>query len=339
MSKPMKKTAPINLRPFYVKDISWLKEVVKQFFPDRTNSEWRRIMSGKRKKGELLFFIEKGDQPLGGVSVTAPFNSPTWRIARIHTLGELPEDDKVEIVRQIIADDPLIYRIDLTHMKLSEADRLIYGRLTGIDWPSKRETYFAPQVAKWQIAFIPWEFGYLAVVTDSARKKIASIEFLREGGEGLSLRVRQAAYFSGYLSHDGKILTPEAPDLDDECEVLKLARRELRLYLSGGHEIRIPYKFPEGTAFQKRVWEETLKIPYGSVKTYADIAEIIQPDKDKTGQMARAVGRALAANPLPIIIPCHRVIGSNQMLIGFGGGVDVKDYLLQLEMWHAIPTA
>ncbi|NLA95443.1 MAG: methylated-DNA--[protein]-cysteine S-methyltransferase [Clostridiaceae bacterium] len=125
----------------------------------------------------------------------------------------------------------------------------------------------------------------------------------------------------------------------DECDVLRLLRKELQLYLGGGHEINIPYEFPDGTPFQKQVWEETLKIPYGAVKTYAGIAEIIQPDKDKAGQMARAVGRALAANPLPIIIPCHRVIGSNQMLTGFGGGVDVKDHLLQLEMWHAIPAS
>ncbi len=339
MKRRNKQNPSVEMRPFYVKDIVWLKEMVKQVFPDRTTSEWRSIMSRKRKKGEQLYFLSRGGRGLGGVNVTAPFNSPTWRIARVHTVESLSDQDKKEIARQVIGDDEMIYRVDMAHMELSEADHRIFGRLTGIDWPARRDTFFAPQVTKRQVAFIPWEFGYLAAVTTPDREKIAVIEFVREGGETLSMPVKQAAYFFGFLGHDGKILIPEVMELPGECDVLKLLRKELRLYLSGGHEISLPFEFPDGTPFQKQVWEETLKIPYGAVKTYADIAEIIQPDKDKAGQMARAVGRALAANPLPIIIPCHRVIGSNQMLTGFGGGVDVKDHLLQLEMWHAIPAS
>ncbi len=339
MKKQDEQNPSVEMRPFYVKDIAWLKEMVRQVFPERTESEWRSIMSKKRKKGEQLYFLERNGKGLGGVNVTAPFNSSTWRIARIHTVAGLSESEKEEIVRQLIGDDELIYRVDMNHTVLTKADHKDFGRLTGIDWPSKRETYFAPRVAEWQIAFIPWEFGYLAAVTTRDRKKIAAIEFVREGGEALSLRVKQAAYFYGFLGHDGKILIPEAMESPEECDVLQLVRRELRLYLKGGYQVSIPFEFPEGTPFQKQVWEETLKIPYGAVKTYADIAEAIQPDKNKAGQMARAVGRALAANPLPIIIPCHRVIGSNQMLTGFGGGVDVKDHLLQLEMWHAIPVS
>lgn len=339
MKKQNEQNPSIEMRPFYVKDITWLKEAVKQVFPGRTVSEWRSIMGKKRNKGEELYFLGCGGQSLGGVNVTAPFNSPTWRIARAHTIASLSRPDKEEIIRQIIGGDELIYRVDLAHMELTEADFGVFGRLTGIDWPAKWETFFAPQVARWQIAFIPWEFGYLAAVTTNDREKITAIEFVREGGATLSMRVKQAAYYHGFLGHDGKILVPEVMELPDECDVLKLVRNELRLYLSGGYELKIPFAFPEGTDFQKQVWEETMKIPYGAVKTYADIAEAIQPDKSKTGQMARAVGRALAANPLPIIIPCHRVIGSNQTLTGFGGGVDVKDHLLQLEMWHAIPAS
>ena len=336
MNHPDKEHHSIELRPFYIKDIEWLKDTVKQFFPDRTDSEWRSLMSKKRKKGEQLFFISRDGKGFGGVNVTAPFNSPTWRIARIHTLGPLSEEEKKLIVRQLIDGDEQIYRIDTSYTELSETDRKTIGRLTGIDWPSRHETFFAPQVAKWQIAFVPWEFGYLAVVTSDDREKIAAIEFVREAGEGLSMRVKHAAYLHGFMDHEGRILLPDTVEPEDESPILKKARQEIRLYLRGGHEIDLPYEFPQGTPFQQQVWEETLKIPYGAVKTYADIAQAIQPDEKKAGQLARAVGRALAANPLPIIIPCHRVIGSNQTLTGFGGGVDVKDHLLQLEMWHVI---
>ncbi|HHW58351.1 MAG TPA: methylated-DNA--[protein]-cysteine S-methyltransferase [Clostridia bacterium] len=82
----------------------------------------------------------------------------------------------------------------------------------------------------------------------------------------------------------------------------------------------------QGTDFQKAVWREISKIPYGKVKTYEEIAKLI--DKPKAG---RAVGQALNKNPIPIIIPCHRVIGKDGNLTGFGGGIEIKKFLLSLE--------
>lgn len=81
-----------------------------------------------------------------------------------------------------------------------------------------------------------------------------------------------------------------------------------------------------GTDFQKRVWKELLKIPYGETISYKELA--IKLGNLKT---IRAAARANGANPLPIIIPCHRVIGSNGKLVGYGGGLDVKEKLLELE--------
>lgn len=81
-----------------------------------------------------------------------------------------------------------------------------------------------------------------------------------------------------------------------------------------------------GTDFQKRVWNELLKIPYGETISYKDLA--IRLGNLKT---IRAAAKANGANPLPIIIPCHRVIGSDGKLVGYGGGLDVKEKLLQLE--------
>jgi len=81
-----------------------------------------------------------------------------------------------------------------------------------------------------------------------------------------------------------------------------------------------------GTDFQKRVWKELLKIHYGGTISYKELA--LRLGNLKT---IRAAARANGANPLPIIIPCHRVIGSNGKLVGYGGGLDVKEKLLELE--------
>jgi methylated-DNA-[protein]-cysteine S-methyltransferase len=83
---------------------------------------------------------------------------------------------------------------------------------------------------------------------------------------------------------------------------------------------------PEGTPFQRRVWNALLEIPYGETISYGELAARIG---DRSA--SRAVGLANGSNPLPIVIPCHRVIGSNGKLIGYGGGLPVKRQLLALE--------
>jgi methylated-DNA-[protein]-cysteine S-methyltransferase len=83
---------------------------------------------------------------------------------------------------------------------------------------------------------------------------------------------------------------------------------------------------PEGTPFQQLVWEELLKIPYGETISYGELAHRIGNPK-----ASRAVGLANGSNPIPIVIPCHRVIGSNGKLTGYGGGLPIKEKLLALE--------
>ncbi len=83
---------------------------------------------------------------------------------------------------------------------------------------------------------------------------------------------------------------------------------------------------PKGTPFQKRVWAELLKIPYGKTVSYQDIAVAIGNSK-----ACRAVGLANNKNPIPIFIPCHRVIGKNGKMVGYAGGLDCKKSLLEIE--------
>ena len=83
---------------------------------------------------------------------------------------------------------------------------------------------------------------------------------------------------------------------------------------------------PEGTPFQIAVWSALQEIPYGCTCSYGDIAK-----KIGNPNAARAVGMANNKNPISIIVPCHRVIGANGTLVGYGGGIDIKKYLLELE--------
>ena len=108
--------------------------------------------------------------------------------------------------------------------------------------------------------------------------------------------------------------------------VLAEARRELLAYFDGTlREFRIPLA-PNGTEFQRRVWNALTNIPYGTTISYADLARRID-----NLTAVRAVGAANGRNPIPVIVPCHRVIGSDGSLTGFGGGLDRKRWLLHHE--------
>lgn len=104
------------------------------------------------------------------------------------------------------------------------------------------------------------------------------------------------------------------------------ALRQLEAYFAGKlTEFDIALD-PAGTAFQKKVWKALQSIPYGQTRTYGQIAQSIHHPK-----AFRAVGAANNRNPIPIVVPCHRVIGKSGGLVGFGGGLDTKRALLQLE--------
>jgi methylated-DNA-[protein]-cysteine S-methyltransferase len=104
------------------------------------------------------------------------------------------------------------------------------------------------------------------------------------------------------------------------------ARRQLAEYFAGERREFDLVLAPAGTPFERSVWDELKKIPFGETRSYGQIARALgRPDA------ARAVGRANGANPIPIVVPCHRVIGADGSLTGFGGGLDVKSRLLELE--------
>lgn len=116
------------------------------------------------------------------------------------------------------------------------------------------------------------------------------------------------------------------PALEESSPLLEKARDQLAAYFDGtGHGFDLPFN-PHGTAFQRRVWQRLSKIPYGATATYGDLAMDLDSGP-------RAIGGACGRNPIPILIPCHRVLGANGSLGGYSGwdGVDTKRALLQLE--------
>lgn len=149
-------------------------------------------------------------------------------------------------------------------------------------------------------------------------------------------------YYYIYETKIGKILLAEEEGhmtnlyFDDQREVegaelketalIREAKKQLDEYLLGRRkEFNLPLK-AKGTEFQQRVWQALLDIPYGETKSYGEIAKIIGNPK-----AARAVGLANNRNPISIFIPCHRVIGKNGKLVGYGGGLQIKEFLLTLE--------
>ncbi|MCF1621331.1 methylated-DNA--[protein]-cysteine S-methyltransferase [Tetragenococcus koreensis] len=92
----------------------------------------------------------------------------------------------------------------------------------------------------------------------------------------------------------------------------------------------LPVK-PEGTDYRKNVWKALLEVPYGETASYKDIAQMVDAASPDRKTSARAVGGAVGKNPISIIIPCHRIIGSDGDLTGYGGGIDRKIKLLELE--------
>ena len=154
-----------------------------------------------------------------------------------------------------------------------------------------------------------------------------------------------AYYFSPLgriiLMSDGTALTglyfdgeKDSPDLSaahkKDLPVFGEAMRWLDLYFAGKEPDFSPALNPTGTTFQMSVWAILQTIPFGETTTYGAIAHRLEEDTGKR-MSAQAVGGAVGRNPISILIPCHRVIGTDGSLTGYAGGLDKKEYLLELE--------
>lgn len=125
---------------------------------------------------------------------------------------------------------------------------------------------------------------------------------------------------------DGPRPAKPEPEWQQNEKPFREVIRQLKEYFAGTrHRFDLPLA-PEGTEFQLKVWQVLRRIPYGATWSYGQVARRIRKP-----QASRAVGAANGQNPLPIIVPCHRVIGASGSLTGFGGGLKIKQQLLELE--------
>ena len=119
--------------------------------------------------------------------------------------------------------------------------------------------------------------------------------------------------------------------LPQDTEILTEAKKWLDVYFSGEEPQFTPSLHPAGSEFRQMVWQVLLQIPYGQTATYGEIARKMVELKNTSHMSAQAVGGAVGHNEISIIIPCHRVVGTNGSLTGYAGGIDKKISLLQLE--------
>ena len=150
---------------------------------------------------------------------------------------------------------------------------------------------------------------------------LVAVDFLDDAPPTSASEARVRSRVSGRL---GRRPLGERADGDP---VLRSAVAQLHAYFAGTlEEFDLPLA-PEGTPFQLRVWEQLRSIRYGETASYGDVARWL----GLTGHGARAVGLANGSNPIPVIVPCHRVVGASGLLTGYGGGLDRKRTLLDLE--------
>ncbi|MCF8012375.1 MAG: methylated-DNA--[protein]-cysteine S-methyltransferase [Clostridiales bacterium] len=152
--------------------------------------------------------------------------------------------------------------------------------------------------------------------------RIGMLTVLSDGENITGLWIKNMKY-----SENAEIFEVDADDLP----VFQKTREWLDCYFDGKKPDFMPPVKTEGTEFRQSVWKILCEIPYGEVITYGDIARKIALQTGKTKMSAQAVGGAVGNNPVSILIPCHRVVGAKGNLIGYGGGLDIKACLLQLE--------
>ncbi len=136
------------------------------------------------------------------------------------------------------------------------------------------------------------------------------------------------------MFENNKYDAPHREDWKRDTSATREAREQLLQYFAGDRQTFDLVLNPVGTDFQKQIWHTLAKIPFGETWSYGQVANKIGAPK-----AVRAVGAANGRNPIPIILPCHRVIGSNGTLTGFGGGLPTKQWLLEHEGVKAVAQA
>lgn len=199
----------------------------------------------------------------------------------------------------------------------------------------------APMLLTYNVGFIPFQRGVIAI--KGGIDFVDEVSFLGFSKPIEDRFTRLCADYCGFTK-DGLLLPRGHENYEHystdglPSEVIR-AITQIREYLKKERTVfDVVIKLPESSSFRMDVWNEIKKIPFGDTKSYEDIAlALSNNDKVKARKLTRAVGHACSENPVPIIIPCHRVIGKDGKLVGFKDGVEFKDFLLTHELFAALP--
>ncbi len=190
----------------------------------------------------------------------------------------------------------------------------------------------------YSVGFVPFRKGVLAVRGDN--ETVESTKFYGYGTRIEETLERNIAIRTGIADTDGVLKEAGSPEYKEEMNMsfpkeVQRCMQELYEYFGKRRTVFSIHAVPLfGSEFQKRVWEKVSKIPYGVTISYEDVAlELTGGDKASARNLTRAVGAACRDNPLPVLIPCHRVIGKDGRLVGFSGGLEYKEFLLNHEMF------
>lgn len=199
-----------------------------------------------------------------------------------------------------------------------------------------------PEFRLYNTCFVPFQRG-IASVSGTA-DYIDKVTFLNYGDIITDEMISQAAWNIGITDDDGRLLPRGSKAYDIDIRELNFLPPEVRraglelreFFLKKRDSFDINISLEGYTEFQVSVWETLKTIPYGTTCSYEDVAlQLTGGDIARARKITRAVGNACSENPVPILIPCHRVIGKNGMLVGFSGGIQYKDFLLQNEMFSS----
>jgi O-6-methylguanine DNA methyltransferase len=195
----------------------------------------------------------------------------------------------------------------------------------------------ASEYPDYSVAFVYFPKGVIAIRGSSSY--VEGVRFYSVGERIEDPFDKRVAIRTGVADESGTILS-EHNSRSSEAVIhlpgeLSKAARELKEYLKKSRtKFSVSVNFPYGSDFQRHVWQEIQRIPYGTTVSYEDIAMALTGnDKVAARNLSRAVGSACSDNPIPILIPCHRVIGKDGKLVGFSSGVENKEFLLEHEIF------
>ena len=332
----------IELRRFYQNDLKKLRDLGLIGFEGSLKALQQKasklIEGGKNK---IYTLLDRGE-PIGLAKLSYPLLNSNLAYFSWLSSHSLSAKDIEKMIDLVLEDNPSLLRLEvISDLEFSAASKeeFMLGETEELARPAYQKTIYAFERSGYAAAFIPFSpFGLIAIKFKTESNKAVIVDFWRQDKKLEDPDLIKAAVMLKIINSWGEPLPiKEAVFLGQgDLSSLKQLTGHIVSFLKGDSGTpRADYEFLAGSDFQKNVWQEIAKIPYGRVATYAQIAEKVAPEGKNHLAYTRAVGSACGANPLPLLIPCHRIIGKNRSLVGFTGGLDIKDHLLNLEMQSA----